>query len=507
MIKKIQKLINIGYKKTWFVISFLFLLGLFFQLFIRGLIQPLFVDFDLSWSVRSLGLLMAIGSLYFFNKYRKDDLNAALFFLFLTGFFLRLGYVFTNELFERQYDVGQINLHSINSNAVGHFAYILNLFELNSLPNSNAYQFYHPPLHHFLSAVWMRGYALLVPNSSWDTLLHSIQVLTLFYSTMLMVVTSQIAKTMKLKNNENYVLTAFVGLHPSLILLSGRLNNDALSVLWIFLIILLTFRWQNTKRITDIVLLAFAIGLGMMTKMSVITMTPWVALIFLYVLIEKYIKREKIGSLITQFSLFALIVFPLGLWYPIRNLILFNQPFNFVYLLPEYYGVSEFSLWNRFIFINVEELTRSLFANSSVDSNMWSYLFKTSVFAEYSYWGSFLLAIGMLLSNVILFFLFIPGLCIETFLAFQKRKFFDIAMVGILIFNFSFFIYFNLQYPFGPTYDFRYLVPVLIPLGFFLIKWISYSSSNQWVTTYSVVMKLAASTFMFFAFFLFTFIF
>lgn len=70
-----------------------------------------------------------------------------------------------------------------------------------------------------------------------------------------------------------------------------------------------------------------------------------VAAVFLVVLVRQL--RQRNWRILGQFGGFAVICFPLGLWYPVRNLVRFGVPLTYVQEMPEnsvqYLGNSRFS--------------------------------------------------------------------------------------------------------------------------------------------------------------------
>lgn len=75
------------------------------------------------------------------------------------GCMLRLFYVLFSTIYDRQYDIGMIDLDAGHTVTGGHLAYIQYLYENWKLPDfdpTSVYQFNHPPLHHYLCALWMK---------------------------------------------------------------------------------------------------------------------------------------------------------------------------------------------------------------------------------------------------------------------------------------------------------------------------------------------------------------
>ncbi len=85
----------------------------------------------------------------------------------------------------------------------------------------------------------------------------------------------------------------------------------------------------------------------MMTKLSVALIAPPIAIVFLVVLVQKL--RQRKWHIFGQLGLFAAVCAPLGLWYPLRNLIRFGVPLTYVQKMNpkvmQYIGDQSF--WSR----------------------------------------------------------------------------------------------------------------------------------------------------------------
>ena len=127
------------------------------------------------------------------------------------GCMLRLFYVLFSTIYDRQYDIGMIDLDAGHTVTGGHLAYIQYLYENWKLPDfdpTSVYQFNHPPLHHYLCALWMKLCSLFISNT--DVLEESIQIVPFVCSLLilwfLLRITEQFELTEKAKR---FVLTLF----------------------------------------------------------------------------------------------------------------------------------------------------------------------------------------------------------------------------------------------------------------------------------------------------------
>ena len=91
--------------------------------------------------------------------------------IFILAFLVRLIYVVNVPYQEYQHDVEP------NGNGL---SYIFTIVETGKLPESNAGQFYHPPLHQIIAAVWIKVVNIFTDN--FEIQCESLQFLTLIYS-------------------------------------------------------------------------------------------------------------------------------------------------------------------------------------------------------------------------------------------------------------------------------------------------------------------------------------
>ena len=255
-----------------------------------------------------------------------DD-RRALALLIAGGILLRFVYVLYTDSLSRQHDVNAWGDFS------GHAPYIeywyRNGLKLPDFDVRTRWQFYHPPLHHWLMALALRLFTGC--GMEYGTACEALQILPFLYSCLTLLVCVGLFCQVGLEGLPLLTASAIVCFHPTFVLMSGSFGNDMLSVLFILLSLLLALRWYEEPTLRRILPLAFSIGLGMMAKLSAWMAAPAVALLFLVVLIR---SRESWKSLLAQFVLFGLICIPLGLWWQIRNYAAFDVPLTYIPRLP-----------------------------------------------------------------------------------------------------------------------------------------------------------------------------
>jgi len=193
------------------------------------------------------------------NKYKIDKYKLCMVFIVVFGLLLRICYISKTSIYERQHDVFGIA-------DSGHLGYIYTIYENEMLPSTNEGQFYHPPLFHLTSALWLRLETLI--GIDFDSALEGIQVLTLIYSMLILLVVYLILKRVKIKDSLKLLIMLVMSVHPTFIILSGSINNDILTILLMFLIILYLVKWYENTNLRNTIILAIVTGLCVMTKSS-----------------------------------------------------------------------------------------------------------------------------------------------------------------------------------------------------------------------------------------------
>lgn len=381
--------------------------------------------------------------------------------------FIYVGIAFI-ALVSRLYYVSLINFwnfgHDVRINAFGgHSDYIRYLAEHNFvLPNFNpstVWQFSHPPLHHYICAVW---YKVMYLFGGYDFAFESMQILTTVYSLLVLFFVYKILKSLNFTDNEivyAYILAAFL---PSMTLLAGNLNNDVLCFLFSTIAIWFVVEWNKDFSIKNTLCIALFCGLATITKLSGLLLIPSIFLLFLYkFLSNKFKKSFVIGS----FSLFSLVYFPIATVWGIRNYLKWQIPF--FYVNPA--SIERHDITNFFVdrIFNITENTFSypflmLAKNNYNDYNTFEYLLKSSIFAEFPFklnflsyfffYASILLLIILVACIVFTFFKKSKNLNVENKLFFSSLLFIVCAS----------FIKFQYDYPFFCSQHFRYIVLTMI---------------------------------------------
>ena len=217
---------------------------------------------------------------------------------------LRLFYIIKTDTLEYQFDVGGRNLpmdsveeyDRIYSNyaeepyLARHIHYIMKLYNEKELPNEVMGQFYHPPLHHAIMAAFLTFMDNF--NVGSDIKIESMQILSVIYSCITMWAVYSMLKELEIKPKFRILPMILMAFYPLNIFLSGSINNDMLVLMFSSLALLYTLKWQNNPSMKNAFLLALWIGLGLMTKTSIVVMV--IPAVYVYLPICSGTERKDI---------------------------------------------------------------------------------------------------------------------------------------------------------------------------------------------------------------------
>ena len=340
------------------------------------------------------------------------------------------------------------------------------------LPETNSEQYYHPPLNQMIFAIFIKIQMLFTDNE--ELMNENLQFLTVMYSMILIYVLYKISKEIGLKKKHILYIMVLGAFHPTLIILSGSLNNDNLCLLLMMWSILRAIKWYKKSNIRNIAFLAFVTGLAVMTK----TNGAIVAIPILYAFIIRLYrdlkknedKKKTLIKYLRMFFIFGIISLPIGLWYHVRNYILFNQPLLYV-LDPDDTSlyVGNYTLLQRFFPISKEFY--NIYCDAYRDYNLPVYLIKCSLFGEFiwkiDYFSRIIYGISIMLNYI---FTVVGIVCIIKNMIKRTKKKIVYRMILFLLYvtNLFSFIIMNLKLPYGCSMDFRYIVPTLFVQAYFI---------------------------------------
>jgi hypothetical protein len=461
------------------------IIGIFFDKTDTGLVVLLcvitalmqaggFLSMDHYTRVLVIGLTYVVFAVmlaaYLFSKRRSERIEVR--YIIAGGTLIRCGYVLMSGLYERQHDAGVFTGMGTDFVNPGHIGYIEYIYKFGRLPQLDPYTlfgYYHPPFHHILETLWLKFNVFLGVRE--DLAFENLQILTLFYSCMLMIVCHKILKLMEVKGKGLIMGMLFIAFHPATIIMAGSVNNDMLTILFMTLIIYYTLRFIREKNIKNLICLALCIGLGMITKLNAAVLALPVALIFLiqFIGVIKTKNKKDIIGWIKNYLVFALIVMPIGLSWIVRNEVKYSEHPGVPVPGPTSPLYTEtYSLWER---LGIPALSQWHFdfpfhpLRSAACCNTWAIMYHTSIFAE-EYPADmtdamlFLCQVTFILSVILSIdaLIMLIKVCTDKRTCFEDRIFLLTGYVAMIIS----FIAFVIIYPYTCSSDFRYITICLV---------------------------------------------
>ena len=201
---------------------------------------------------------------------------------------------------------------------------------------------YHPPFHYFVSAVFLKAYELFLPKGTHDY--ESLQALSLLWSQFAVIMIYKTLVLAGISKESRIPAAAVVSAFPTFTILAGSVNNDILSILLFFTAFYFGLKWFKEGKWKNIILSALATGFGMMTKLSVGLIAFPLGFLFIVKLIRDIRGKKEGGRTFANLAAFGLISAPLGLWFQIRNFLMYKVPLSYVLRSDNHYqDVSRYS--------------------------------------------------------------------------------------------------------------------------------------------------------------------
>lgn len=388
---------------------------------------------------------------------KKDKYKIILIAIVLLAIIMRIFYISKFNIAQFQFDFGveerpmenteidyQYLLENFDKgyNEARHINYILHLYKHNALPTQIIGQFYHPPLHHFIMANWLKVVDLV--SDSLEFKFESMQIVSLIYSVVILIALYKILKELEIEDKYKIIPMLLFSFYPLYMYFSGSLNNDQLVTMFGIICLLYLIKWNKSPSMKNTIIIALCIGLGLMTKSSMYVMIVPAIYVYFKKLIELVNNDEKVGKLLVELIVFSIIALVLGFWFQIFN---FMRGTNALGIIEpyEYFSIADQSFWERFGLPNI-------FKMSGV--NIWNYLLYSSLnfgaVLEHSIFIKIMAIIAITLVFDAIYFM------IKNF---KKEK--------ILIFTFlmwwGFYFFLNIQMPYMCSMHSRYmLIPISI---------------------------------------------
>ena len=389
--------------------------------------------------------------------------SRAIIVLIAAGIVMRFGTMLYTPFFIHGHDVGSFDDY-------GHLAYAFNIFNGNGLPDSNWGQFYHPPFAHIADAIVAKAFALITGQTDNFTIFEAARLVPCFASCALLIVSVRTFTELAFPVPAKLVASALVAFHPTFFITAASINNDMLMTLFVMAAFLYTIRWYKNQTYKNILLIAVFIGAAMSTKFSGALVAVYTAVVFLIVLIRR--TREKTAvPLLAQYGAFAAVCFPLGLWYHIRNLILFGQAPGYVARIPETSGLytGDHPLLERLFGFSLPDMLQRVYCSPWDDYRLPEYVVMCALYGEFWFSDAHRpLGAVLIVVSLILIVLSLGAMVWFVFFDRKTNRLAVLSFGGLWLILMLSYVFFYIQYPFGCTLDFRYILPTVITGAAFL---------------------------------------
>lgn len=399
--------------------------------------------------------------------------------IIFAGIIMRVGYTIYTHMFVRGNDLGEFSTN-IHENGCGHLGYIYYIVENGKLPDGNSYQLYHPPLYHILSAIAVQIAGIFIHSGDMQSKFEFIQIINCTLACIMLPMLRNFLNEIYVDKKYAPWAMAIVAFFPTFYQMGGRLNNDMAVTFFMFLCIVNTYRWYRKRDMKTVVYIALCFGLGMMSKISCGIMALFTGMVMLVVLYEEF-KNKNAKQIIIQFVVFAAVCVPLALWYPVRNYILFDQPFNYVPRIEENNFVYRGNVsWTERLFsFSSVDLAKQPFVNLSEDNNVIMTMLRTALYGEAEFGGRNFAAS---IANIVNLLLVVVSLAAMIYVLIKNKKVKSKAVFGVFVIwliIFGSFVQFNVAYPALCTANYRYIPLATVMGGVFIAYALSYMGDRH----------------------------
>ncbi len=425
------------------------------------------------------GYILVAGYGFYLKKAKMLTDEALVTLLFALGFVMRLGYTLYTGLYTRQCDLGEFEEGVYNT---WHSGYIIFVKENWTIPNFDVRdmgEFYHPPFHYFVSALFLKICELFMPKGTHNY--EVLQALSFLWTQYALIMIYKVVKLIGIKKESRVTAAFVISAFPAFTLMSASINNDILSILLFFTGFYFGLKWYQEGSWKNIIPAALSIGFGMMTKLSIGMIAFPLGFLFVVKLIRDLMNRSEKKAGLTSFLqlvVFAVICAPLGLWYQVRNYLKFGVPFTYVLRSDNIYqDLSRYSPVQRifgFYGFPIEDYYMNLGSDGEQDYNIFIAQIKTALFGGENCRDDFTMSMAgyaLLLVFLALIVISLIGM-VYTVITLKKRKSLweDLSLIVLAIAQTVSVVSFSLSYPHICSQDFRYSTPFLLCGTVFLLR-------------------------------------
>lgn len=400
----------------------------------------------------------------------------------------------------------------------GHFGMIMTIYRYNILPEiiqhngvsdfsfSAVLERYQPKLFYLISALFMKFQTIFIPaneglvsidgstaynltNQEW-ALFESLRLLYTMMEWAQIYFIYKIFVRLKLQQKPLLIAFALAIFNPMWCYFANWANNDGMSTFFSIIAIYYVLCYMQDGKTYQLLLTALGIGCSMACKLGGALTAIIVAPLLIYRFIKSFKapKQERKGPfknlpewgfVMIQYVAFALIVFPLGLGFPIYNYVRFGQ--DIVFFSPvnneALYIVNE-NFAERFLLFPNADTFRLLWVYHSnrntpayiQDTSLITAIIKTSLYGEYGFGLSFIQCLALYISALalIFFMMFVTPYRIVRFIRSKAKQVNPLRIylfAAIIIVCYGWAVYFVNSYPHTCNEDMRYIPLIILPLA------------------------------------------
>lgn len=431
------------------------------------------------------------------DKFLEKNYKLIIVIICILGILVRGIYITKNKIGKNQYDSKIWNLHKLedyeeaykfNEEKIGdggHMFYIMLLYKDFHLPDKVGGQYYHPPLHHFISAIWLRVMDVFPLNAMQK--IESLQILSFIYSVLILLFSYKILERLKIGAKGKILSMILLNFSTIYIYMSGFINNDILITLFIVMNLYYLIKWYEDPSWKNTILVALTLGLGLNVKTSMIVMLLPAIFVYFKKLMEMVKNEEKYAKVIWELIVFAIILAPLGLWYQIRLISQFNWHFFGVQMPYEHFSVKDATFWQRWGIISKELLDNTILVKNS---NIFSYVINSALYCL----GNFSNVISYIIKGLLIILIAITVFVIAKHsLRKKQEKIKNILIITFITWIIA-FIYFNISMPYSCTMHSRY-IGILFIIGMMMLGIEVDKSKNKYWIFFNYLISIMFSIF------------
>lgn len=375
--------------------------------------------------------------------------------VFLFGVALRFAYVAATPYAVRAHDTD------------GHIDYVNYVLAHGVMPHAaDGWEFHQPPLYYFLSALWVKLMMLL--GMAQNMAMQSIQGWSLALSVAAFGVALLSARFFFAQWPARFTVWfgLIVATFNGVMFTSAGITNETLAFFFGTTTLYFMLRWWSVPDTRSLVALACSFALAFITKISILALLPAIGIIFLVRGGRSW--RQCASSIL----LFAALTIAVAGWYPVQRF--FFEPSSEKTVTLGNDGMDAGLIVQRdlqhLVTFNPVALVEHPFNDSwSKDSrrdNFLEYFFRSSLFGEYQFERTELLARITLVLAMLLIPAMLYGIVTTVFVRGRELLPLHLSafMLALAAFLYPYF------FPFAPNQDFRFSALLIIPTSFYVVS-------------------------------------